>query len=289
MDEADPSNCLPYVLRAVKVLKAKFKSPVTELSAEEMQQSELKCYMWIQQGPYKEDYEQLKARVALPRSSRLLKLDSYYYKADQVVSVGGRLQFADIPEETKHQVILPYGHLEVAKMILDVHKQIFNAGVINSRPLTAVSDDHKDPAPISHAHLAIDRPLNQLPDVNKAALRCPTIMYLVENVRWLEFKKFTVDGIILCERQQYEPRRVFYADRYRLEVESTTPQVIPEEVSLRGGEKNKTNIVHSEASTVPVSKPNRSVVHSDRGQAGENVTANYTRRGTLCKKPEILD
>ncbi|KAL9982839.1 hypothetical protein ACROYT_G004948 [Oculina patagonica] len=117
-----------YVLRAVKVFKAKCKSPVTELSVEEMQQSELKCYMWIQQDAYKEDYEQVKAGEALPRSSRLLKLDSYYYKADQVVSVGGRLQFADIPEETKHQVILPYGHLEVSKMILDVHKQMFNAG-----------------------------------------------------------------------------------------------------------------------------------------------------------------
>ena len=39
-------------------------------------------------------------------------------------------------------------------------------GIINSRPLTAVSDDHRDPFPITPAHLAIDRPLNQLPDVS---------------------------------------------------------------------------------------------------------------------------
>ena len=37
-------------------------------------------------------------------------------------------------------------------------------GVINSRPLTAVSDDNRDPLPITPAHLAIGRSLKQLPD-----------------------------------------------------------------------------------------------------------------------------
>ena len=116
------------MLKAVKLFKAKSKSQVTEMSAEEMQQAELKCCMWIQQDAYKEDYEQLKAGEALPKSSRLLKLDPYYDKTDQVIRVGGRLQFADIPEETKHQIILPHGHTEVARMILDVHKQMLHAG-----------------------------------------------------------------------------------------------------------------------------------------------------------------
>ncbi len=60
----------------------------------------------------------------------LLKLDPYYDRDDQVtrVQVGGRLQFADIPEETKHQPIVSRVHPEVAKMMLDVHKQMFHAG-----------------------------------------------------------------------------------------------------------------------------------------------------------------
>ena len=37
-------------------------------------------------------------------------------------------------------------------------------GVINSRPLTAVSDDNRDPLPITPARLDIDRSLKQLPD-----------------------------------------------------------------------------------------------------------------------------
>lgn len=65
-----------------------------------MQQAELKCCMWLQQDAYKEDYEQLKAGEALLKSSRLLKLDPYYDRTDQVIRVGGILQFADIPEET---------------------------------------------------------------------------------------------------------------------------------------------------------------------------------------------
>ena len=35
----------PYVLKAVELFKAKCKSQVTEQSAEEMQQAELKCCM----------------------------------------------------------------------------------------------------------------------------------------------------------------------------------------------------------------------------------------------------
>ena len=42
-----------YVLKAVKLFKAKCKSQVTELSAEEMQQAELKCCMLFQQDAYK--------------------------------------------------------------------------------------------------------------------------------------------------------------------------------------------------------------------------------------------
>ena len=117
-----------YVLRAVKLFKTRSKSKETELSTEEMKQAELKCCMWIQEEVYKEDYQQLKAGRALPSSSRLLKLDPYYDIEDQVIRVGGRLQFADLPEENKHQIILPHGHPAVAKLIQDVHKQMLHAG-----------------------------------------------------------------------------------------------------------------------------------------------------------------
>ena len=43
-----------YVLKVVKLFKAKCRSQVSELSAEEMQQAELKCCMWVQQDTRKD-------------------------------------------------------------------------------------------------------------------------------------------------------------------------------------------------------------------------------------------
>ena len=74
---------------------------------------------------------------------------------------------------------------------------------------------------------------------------------------------------------------------HRLEIASATPQVIPEDIPMHGGEKLETNCVNSK--TVPVTKPKRSVVLCNRGQGGDNVTACYTRTGRLSKKPNRLD
>ena len=93
-----------------------------------MRQAEIKCCMWVQEVVYKEEFEKLKAGEVLPSNSRLLKLDPYYDRDDQVLRVGGRLQFADLPEQSKHQIILPHGHPEVAKMVQDVHKNMLHAG-----------------------------------------------------------------------------------------------------------------------------------------------------------------
>ncbi|XP_044165196.1 uncharacterized protein LOC122949115 [Acropora millepora] len=74
---------------------------------------------------------------------------------------------------------------------------------------------------------------------------------------------------------------------HRLEIASTTPQVIPEDAPVHGGEKLETNCVNSKS--VPVTKPKRNVALSERGQGGENVTARCTRSGRLSKKPNRLD
>ena len=43
-------------------------------------------------------------------------------------------------------------------------------GIINSRPLTAVSDDCRDPLLVTSAHLAIGRPISQLPESKEDSL-----------------------------------------------------------------------------------------------------------------------
>ena len=41
----------------------------------------------------------------------------------------GRLQVPDLLEQNKHQVILPQGNPEDAKMVLDLHKVMLHAGL----------------------------------------------------------------------------------------------------------------------------------------------------------------
>ena len=98
--------------------------------------------------------------------------------------------------------------------------------------------------------------------------------------------------MVLYERQQSERKRdgvlhIPVRRLHRLEIASATARVIPEDVPVHGGEKLETNCVNSK--TVPVNKPKRNVVLSDKGQGGENVTARYTRTGRLSKKPNRLD
>ena len=82
------------------MFKRKCKSSESELSAEEVKKAEIKRCKWVQEEVYKEDYQLLKSGQTLPKNSRLLKLDPYYDREDQVIRVGGRLQFADLLEHT---------------------------------------------------------------------------------------------------------------------------------------------------------------------------------------------
>ena len=107
----------------------------------------------------------------------------------------------------------------------------------------------------------------------------------MENGRWLELRKFILDGMVLCERQQCEPEKSVLnrpvQRLHRLDIESATPQVIP----AHGGAKPETNCVTGK--NVPICKPKRNFDLSKRGQGGKDVTALHTRTGRLSKKPNI--
>ena len=117
-----------YVLKAAKLLKTRSRSSETEPTVEELKEAELQCCRWAQQEVYREEYAQLKENRTLPNNSHILKLDPYYDSNDQLIKVGGRLQFAKIAEEVKHSIVLPHGHQVVEKLILDTHKKLLHAG-----------------------------------------------------------------------------------------------------------------------------------------------------------------
>ena len=184
-----------------------------------------------------------------------------------------------------------------------------------------MSDDHRDLSPITPAHLAIGRPLNQLPDVSqgnpeessKRFLERYLYLQRLLNQYWKRWKQeylhlltvrnkwrkeqspLKVGDIVLASEDnvshgKWPLGRVTEAHPgrdglvrtptangksvltrpvqrlHRLEIASATPQVIPEDAPVHGGEKLETNCVNTK--NVSVTKPKRNVVFSKRGQGG---------------------
>ena len=113
-----------FVLRGVGAFKSGTSAGSQELSAKEFQDAKLSRYRQIQQEVYQAVCERLKEDLPLPNTSAILKLD----KNDHLLRVGGRLQHSDLPEGTKHPIILPHGHAVVEKIIQSVHKELLHAG-----------------------------------------------------------------------------------------------------------------------------------------------------------------
>ncbi|PFX31375.1 hypothetical protein AWC38_SpisGene3829 [Stylophora pistillata] len=90
-----------FVVQVDRAFKSGISADSKELSAEELKDSKL---------------------------SAILKLDPYYDKRDHLLRVGGRLQNSDLPEGTKHPIILPDEHAVVEKIIQSVHKDLLHAG-----------------------------------------------------------------------------------------------------------------------------------------------------------------
>eukprot|EP00112_Aurelia_sp_Birch-Aquarium-sp1_P023683 Seg714.2 transcript_id=Seg714.2/GoldUCD/mRNA.D3Y31 product="hypothetical protein" protein_id=Seg714.2/GoldUCD/D3Y31 len=103
------------VFRAAQLFKKITQQPRQEQpwkgpSAEELQEADMYWYYRVQSETYKEELQALSDGKKISKSSRILMLNPFYDRRDKVLRVGGRLQNSDLPEEAKHQVILPHGH-----------------------------------------------------------------------------------------------------------------------------------------------------------------------------------
>ena len=93
-------------------------------------------------------------------------------------------------------------------------------GVIKSRPLTAVSDDNRDPLPITPAHLAIGRSLKQLLDAEDDQLEDSSkrimerYLYLqrVLNHYWRRWKQEYFYQLIVRNKRQKETAPIQVGD-----------------------------------------------------------------------------
>ena len=99
-----------------------------QLSAEEITDAELCWLRIIQKTFFPDEYENLSKGKAIDSTSPILKLDPVFDQEKQLIRVGGRLEFADIPYDAKHQIIIPKKDILIEKLILHLHTKAFHSG-----------------------------------------------------------------------------------------------------------------------------------------------------------------
>ena len=127
---------LIFIIKTCALAKIKKQQSVAKepkawkvaLTAEDLTNSEYFWYQRIQEETYPDEFEHLRNGEPISKNSRILKLDPFFDKDYRVLRVGGRLQYLELPEETKHQLILPHGHPVVEKIIQDIHEKSMHAG-----------------------------------------------------------------------------------------------------------------------------------------------------------------
>ena len=67
------------------------------------------------------EIEELCNKKQVSERSCIVKLDPQFDKTKRLLVVGGHLQFAQIPEEEKHQIIIPHNDPVIEKLIMHVH------------------------------------------------------------------------------------------------------------------------------------------------------------------------
>lgn len=97
-----------------------------KLTVEEIKNSE---YTWLrnrQRVAFLPEIEELENGKQVSQKSDIVKLDPQYDENRKLL--GGRLPFAQIPEDAKHQIIIPYNDPVIEKLILSVHEKASHAG-----------------------------------------------------------------------------------------------------------------------------------------------------------------
>ncbi|KAG1656183.1 hypothetical protein GQR58_024091 [Nymphon striatum] len=115
-----------YVFRAISIMKkSKITGPIT---SSEYDQSEIFWLKQTQMEFYPDAYNQIKCNKPI-QTPELLKLNPIWDCENELMRVGGRLDFSGLPYETIHPIILSQtSHL--SKLILtNLHKSLLHCGV----------------------------------------------------------------------------------------------------------------------------------------------------------------
>ena len=95
---------------------------------EELKESEFTWLRNRQRVVFLPEIEELCNKGQVDQKSCIVKLDPQFDQSKRLLVVGGRLQFAQIPEEAKHQIIIPHGDPVIEKLIMHLHFKACHAG-----------------------------------------------------------------------------------------------------------------------------------------------------------------
>lgn len=126
------SYVMRFIRNAIASRDERVGGPITK---EEIVRANLLWLKWVQEEVFVEELKALKASEDLLRKSKLNNLSSFLDENTGLIKVGGRIQKASLPEQTKNPVILPHQHEFVYLLIQDIHERNLHAG--NNQTLTA--------------------------------------------------------------------------------------------------------------------------------------------------------
>ncbi len=129
-----PFGCLQriavWILRFLQAVKKnlpkKPKFPSLDATIEELRAADLIWCRLAQNSKLLTDINTVKGGEV---PARLKKLSPFFDDKTQLLRVGGRLQYSDLPERCVHPIILPNNHFVVEMIVLHVHRSLAHAGL----------------------------------------------------------------------------------------------------------------------------------------------------------------
>ena len=113
---------------------------VGPLLADDLYEAKRLWLMHIQQICFPEEIKLLKEGKNVKKTSSILNLTPFYDETDNLMKMGGRIEFSDLSEEEKHPVILPNKSWIVRLIVKYTHHKQLHAGI--NQTLISLRDNY---------------------------------------------------------------------------------------------------------------------------------------------------
>ena len=106
------------------------------LTAIELASSRTLLLQVMQQEPFPAEFKALSSGISVHNSLKIASLHPIFHNG--LIKVGGRIRRANIPEESKHQIILSKNHHGIQLILRNIHEKNLDVG----RDTLAISRQH---------------------------------------------------------------------------------------------------------------------------------------------------